>query len=84
MSTGLARRAAAVLQAAEPADKIALTRDAAAAWRAGGLDVGAAEPPGQPARPTRPELKAPRDMPKRNAGGGRTARARHYRGTRHE
>ena len=74
MSTSLARRAAAVLQAAEPADKIALTRDAAAAWRAGGLDIGSAEPPGQPARPARPDLKAPRDMPKRNAGGAPAAR----------
>ncbi len=74
MSTSLARRAVDVLEAAEPADKIALTDDAAAAWRAGGLDVGATDPPGQPARPARPELKPPRDMPRRNAGGARAAR----------
>ncbi len=74
MSTSLARHAVAVLEAAEPADKIALTRDAAAAWRAGGFDVGTAAPPDHPARPARPELMAPRHMPRRNAGGGQAAR----------
>ena len=74
INTSLARHAVAVLEAAEPTQKMALTREAAAAWRAGGLDVGTAAPPDHPARPKRPELMAPRHMPKRNAGGGQTAR----------
>jgi uncharacterized ferritin-like protein (DUF455 family) len=66
----LAAAACRVLAAAAPADKIALTRDAVAAWREGRIAaVGEAEPPSRPARPTRPELRHPRDMPKRRAGG---------------
>ena len=71
----LTSRAAAVLKAAEPARKVSLSRQAAAAWRTGEIEVGAAVPPDHPARPDRPELLAPRHMPKRNAGGERTARA---------
>ena len=70
----LAARAVAVLETAEPDGKVALSRAAAAAWRAGGLEVGVAAPPAHPARPARPLIKAPRHMPKRNAGGGRQAR----------
>ncbi len=67
MGDSLAARAVDVLTAAEPADKQALSAAAAAAWRGGALEVGRATPPDRPARPDRPELKAPRDMPRRRA-----------------
>jgi uncharacterized ferritin-like protein (DUF455 family) len=66
----LAEAAGAVLAAAEPAAKVALTRAAAAAWQNGALvEIGRAAPPDRPARPARPLLLPPRDMPKRRAGG---------------
>jgi uncharacterized ferritin-like protein (DUF455 family) len=66
----LAARAVAVLGAAAPAEKVALTREAAAEWRSGRIaEVGRAEPPLRPARPPRPPLRRPQDMPKRRHGG---------------
>jgi uncharacterized ferritin-like protein (DUF455 family) len=41
----------------------------AVAWREGPLPVGVATPPDRPARPRRPELRRPGDMPKRRATG---------------
>jgi uncharacterized ferritin-like protein (DUF455 family) len=74
-SATLAAAAAAVLETPAPADKIALSRDAAAAWRSGGIAaVGSIVPPDRPARPPRPLLLPPRDMPKRRAGGSRAGR----------
>jgi uncharacterized ferritin-like protein (DUF455 family) len=70
----LAALAVVVLSAPATADKIALSRRASAAWRAGGLEVGLASPPDRPARPSRPVLKAPRDMPRRRAAGTRESR----------
>jgi len=65
-----------VLESAAPERKIALTRAAAAAWRAGTLGLGAdGAPPERPTRPDRPLLLAPREMPKRRAGGERDSRA---------
>ena len=73
--TTLAAAACAVLRAAEPAAKVALTRRAAADWRAGALGLGADEaPPGRPARPERPILKPPRDMARRRAGASPAGR----------
>jgi uncharacterized ferritin-like protein (DUF455 family) len=64
-----------VLTAAEPMAKVALSHEAAAAWRAGIITaIGNTAPPDRPARPERPALKAPRDMPKRRAGGERASR----------
>jgi uncharacterized ferritin-like protein (DUF455 family) len=55
--------------------KITLSHAVAAAWRAGELsEIGHAAPPGRPARPERPHLLPPRDMPKRRAGGERESR----------
>jgi uncharacterized ferritin-like protein (DUF455 family) len=72
MTLSLPEAAVLVLSAAEPADKVRLTRDYAADWRAGRMpSVGPAEPPRHPARPDRPELRRPGDMPKRRAGGVR-------------
>lgn len=75
VGAGLTSRAVAILTTAEPERKVSLSRDAASAWRAGETDVGTATPPDHPARPARPELLAPRHMPKRNAGGEQAARA---------
>jgi uncharacterized ferritin-like protein (DUF455 family) len=67
--------AVAVLAAPEPALKIALSHEIAAAWRAGALsEIGRATPPDRPARPERPRLLPPREMPKRRAGGERESR----------
>lgn len=66
----LSRAAVSVLRAAEPAEKVRLTHLHAAAWRAGGIaSIGDTAPPDRPGRPERPELKAPREMPKRGRGG---------------
>ena len=67
MADTLAARAVDVLTAPDPADKQALSAAAVAAWRGGALAVGHATPPDRPGRPARPELKAPRDMPRRRA-----------------
>jgi uncharacterized ferritin-like protein (DUF455 family) len=75
-----------VLETAEPAAKVALSQSVAAAWRRGEIaEIGGAAPPERPARPTRPLLLAPRDMPKRRAGTAHCAAARAgaYRAQRH-
>src|SRR5690349_20646625 len=67
--------AVAVLNAAVPADKLRLTHEAAAAWASGTFTgIGAALPPNRPARPARPELRLPRDMPARRKGGSPAGR----------
>ncbi len=64
-----------ILAAAEPAAKVALTRAAAATWQSGALaEIGRGAPPDRPARPARPLLLPPRDMPKRRAGGAPAGR----------
>ncbi|QDL93745.1 ferritin-like domain-containing protein [Paroceanicella profunda] len=72
--------AVAVLTTAGAREKAALSRRLAAHWRdrlAAGtpLPMGTAAPPDTPARPARPELLSPRDMPRRRPGsaGGRLA-----------
>ena len=71
----LRQGAVAVLETPVPADKIALTHALASAWREGALPLGpAVTPPPRPARPPRPELRLPRDMPKRRAGGASASR----------
>jgi uncharacterized ferritin-like protein (DUF455 family) len=69
----LAERAVEVLTTGEGRAKCALSRAHAAAWfdsrRSGRpLAFGHAEPPVRPARPDRPELLAPRDVPRRRPG----------------
>jgi uncharacterized ferritin-like protein (DUF455 family) len=66
--------AVAVLSTADPAAKATASHRAAAAWREGGLAVGTAHPPDRPARPERPQLLAPKEMPKRKAGGNAAKR----------
>jgi uncharacterized ferritin-like protein (DUF455 family) len=73
MNAPLTEMAVAVLTTADGRAKAALSRRSAAAWRdarAVGmpLPLGQARPPDRPARPDRPELLAPRDMPWRGPG----------------
>lgn len=73
MSLSLAERAVAVLSTADGRAKTALSRAHAADWfaaRAAGapLPIGCAVPPLRPARPERPELLPPRDVPRRRPG----------------
>jgi uncharacterized ferritin-like protein (DUF455 family) len=68
--TTLTAAACAVLNAAEPAEKIALSHRAASAWRDGAIpEIGDTKPPDRPARPAKPELKAPREMKRRRGAG---------------
>jgi uncharacterized ferritin-like protein (DUF455 family) len=65
--------AVAVLQTADGRAKTALSRAAAQAFRdaqAAGrpMPMGDTAPPPRPARPTRPELLSPRDVPRRRPG----------------
>ncbi|MEL7105350.1 MAG: ferritin-like domain-containing protein [Pseudomonadota bacterium] len=76
----LAHMAVEVLTTADGRAKTALSRAHAAAWQAAraegtAIEVGTASPPGSPARPGRPELLSPRDVPKRKPGSpeGRVA-----------
>jgi len=68
--TTLCDAARTVLTTAAPADKVRLTHEHAAAWRDGRIsEVGTTALPDRPARPDKPELRLPRDMPKRGRGG---------------
>ena len=60
--------AVAILKAADPQEKVTLTHAAAAAWRNGDLAIAQAAPPERPARPAKPVLMQPREMPKRSIG----------------
>src|SRR6266542_3887896 len=73
-TTSLAEGAAAILAAAEPARKVALSRALMARWREGMIGVGSAVPQSRPARPARPRLLPPRDMPKRRNFGSQAGR----------
>jgi len=70
----LAQRAEAVLRTPDGRAKTALSRQHAAAWfasRGAGaapMEIGTAAPPRHPARPERPELLSPREVPKRKPG----------------
>ncbi len=72
--TSLAQMAVEVLTTADGRAKTALARAHAAAWRAARageappIPVGRADPPLRPARPAQPELRDPRDVPRRKPG----------------
>ncbi|HVM83450.1 MAG TPA: ferritin-like domain-containing protein [Candidatus Binatia bacterium] len=71
----LGEAAIGVLETADPSAKAAASHRAAAAWREGALSVAAGRrPPDRPARPERPELLLPKEMPKRKAGGSTAKR----------
>ena len=62
--------AVGILLCADPAGKIARSHAVAEAWRSGALPVGERiTPPDRPARPDRPSLLPPRDMPQRRKAG---------------
>lgn len=70
--SGLADGARSVLLCADADDKARHARSVAAAWRAGRLEIGGdSAMPVRPNRPTRPELLAPREMPRRSFKGPR-------------
>jgi len=71
----VAEAACRVLRTADPADKVAASLAAAAAWRAGALvHAFPVTPPDRPARPPRPELVAARALPARRRGGSAAGR----------
>ena len=69
-SPTLAAGAVEVLATADPAAKAQLAHGLARRWRCGEIEPGTAQPPDRPARPVRPLLLPPREMPKRKAGPG--------------
>jgi uncharacterized ferritin-like protein (DUF455 family) len=71
----LTQMAVEVLSTADGRAKTALSHAHAAAWRAARdagapIPIGTATPPLQPARPAKPDLLAPRDVPRRRPGTG--------------
>ncbi len=69
----LSQMAVDVLTTADGREKRALSRDYAKAWFAAreagdAISIGSAKPPMQPARPEKPELLSPRDVPRRRPG----------------
>ncbi|QFT73233.1 hypothetical protein FIU92_09365 [Ruegeria sp. THAF33] len=74
VSKSLTQMATEVLATAEGREKTALSKQHAAAWFASRkgdappIEIGTASPPLQPARPERPELLSPREVPKRKPG----------------
>lgn len=74
----LAQMADQVLRTADGREKTQISREFAAQWvaaraaeKAGGtrgIEIGTASPPLRPARPERPELLDPRDVPRRRPG----------------
>ena len=66
--------AVAILATADPSAKASASGRLAELWNAGGLDIGAAVPPPRPARPERPQLRPPKEMPKRRAFGSLAGR----------
>ena len=72
----LAEAACLILSTPEAADKVALTRQFTDAWEVGDLtQIGNATLPDRPARPIRPDLRPPREVPRRRLGSpeGRAA-----------
>ena len=70
----LTRGAVATLATPDPAAKASASRRLAEIWGAGRLDVGCSAPPPRPARPERPQLRPPKEMPKRRAFGSPAGR----------
>src|SRR5438270_13766018 len=66
--------AVAILATADPAAKASASRRLAEIWNAGELEVGCSPPPPRPARPPRPQLRPPKEMPKRRAFGSLAGR----------
>ena len=66
----LAEAACGVLNTPAPREKVARSHRFAAMWRNGTIRaIGNAGPPERPARPEKPALRDPRDMPRRRGAG---------------
>lgn len=61
--SSLAEMGALVLSTADPLKKSKLSHLAYTRWREEGLPVGVSEPPIKPARPLKPQLVSPKDIP---------------------
>jgi uncharacterized ferritin-like protein (DUF455 family) len=73
--TSLIDGAVAVLETAAPEGKARRSHDLAQRWRDGAMSPrGERQPPDRPARPERPLLLAPKDMPRRKVGGNAAKR----------
>ena len=71
----LAAAARSVLLTADPAEKCVRTRDVAFKWCAGAYSgPGLIDAPKRPARPARPELLSPSDVPRRRINQGEAGR----------
>jgi uncharacterized ferritin-like protein (DUF455 family) len=71
-ASSLALAAREVLLCGDADGKARLAREVAAAWRGGALSLGAdVAMPDRPNRPARPDLRLPRDMPRRSFKGER-------------
>jgi len=71
----LAAACIAILETGEAAAKAQRARAVAADWRSGTIEeIGEALPPQRPARPPRPELKRPGEVPKRKINRGTAGR----------
>lgn len=73
MTLSLAEMACEVLETSDGREKTAISRAHAARWRAARdagapIPLGRATPPDAPARPERPALLSPRDVPRRRPG----------------
>ena len=75
MAASLSEAAVGVLGNGDAGGKARASRAAARDWRSGKIaEIGNAVPPTRPARPDRPQLLMPRDMPRRRSGRGQSAR----------
>jgi uncharacterized ferritin-like protein (DUF455 family) len=74
LPASLTSGAVAILATADPAAKASASRRLAEIWGAGGLEIGGSAPPPRPARPERPQLRPPKEMPKRRAFGSLAGR----------
>lgn len=73
--TSLCDAALDVLQTASPKDKAEKTRRHITRWRAGEIpEVGTAALPSRPARPEKPVLLSPAEMPKRAKAGSKRSK----------
>jgi uncharacterized ferritin-like protein (DUF455 family) len=75
VTTTLSAAGHRILTTPDANDKAKRSRDAADAWRRGRIcGIGSPRPVLRPARPLRPELRAPRDMPRRRKGRSKDGR----------
>jgi uncharacterized ferritin-like protein (DUF455 family) len=75
MAITISELAVGVLRTADPVAKARAAWDAAVSWRAApAMEVGSAMPPDRPARPVRPLLRPPREVPRRRITSGTPGR----------